>query len=527
MVFLLLITFLTVTPHYFIPIISYPFFFTFSFSVFLISILLLLKYNGAKKYRYLLFSAILFFISLLFYETYLIFGFFIGCFIIIKSFVENKKNMFHKTSFYKEVLPFISVAAIYVIVYFAYRYNIQTNEGFYEGSSFAKDFSIANFFKILWNYNKAAFPTFVYHASQDVISQNSLLEAGHQHNFWYILRNSPIIVIVNAILQCIVFFFLCKEMKPNISWKKIGFGILVVALISISAHILLACSEKYNTTSWHKHNGYVTTFYSYFCVTLIIGLTIYACIKACYRNNYLKYSILSLFTIILFCVSIIIGYSNDHLSRDWQKSQNRFVLVDQLVKENIFDAIDSNAIIFDAELSKTISCSGYWICDGGFRWKDYIFIKTGKKFNLTPDVNTIKEQMELNPQQEIYYIAKYETAKNTDVLVALSKIDDNSSIDFENEENPFWKATSKTARVYYYSAYKNFMFGFVLPEADLQTAIYVNDEQYSIGKKGMNIIEIYNKQKKRKATSFTLQSDESFWVEDFLISNIGYINLEK
>ena len=527
LVFLLLIAFLTVTPHYFIPIISYPFFFTFSFSIFLISILLLLKYNEIKQYRYLLFSAILFFISLLFYETYLIFGFFIGCFIIIKNFVEDRTNMFQKPSFYKEILPFVGAATIYIIVYFGYRYSIQSDDGFYSGSSFAKDFSIANFFKILWNYNKAAFPTFVYHASQDIISQNSLLKTGHQNDFWYILRNSPAIIIVNAILQCIVFFFLCKEMKPNISWKKIGFGIVIAALISCSAHILLACSEKYNTTGWHTHNGYVTTFYSYFCVTLIIALTVYACMKGCYRNKFLKYIVLTLFSVILFYTSVIIGYSNDHLSRDWQKSQNRFVLVDEVLKKNIFDAVDTNAIIYSAELSKTMSGTGHWICDGYFSWKDYVFIKTGRKFNFCKDVQMLKEQMQLNPQQDVYYIARYEAIKNKDALLVLSKIEDNSTINIENEEDPFSISTSKTAKVYYYSAYKNFMFGFVLPESDQQAMIYVNDEQYATGKRGINILEFQNSNKREKVSSFTLKSNEPFLVEDFLISNIGHINLEK
>lgn len=527
LIFLLLIAFLTVTPHYFVPIISYPFFFTFSFSIFLTSILLLLKYNETKRYRYLIFSAILFFASLLFYETYLIFGFFVGCFIIIRNFVEDKKNMLFKTSFYKEVLPFIGAAAIYIVIYFAYRCNIQTDEEFYAGSSFAKNFSIANFFKILWNYNKAAFPTFVYHASQDIINQNSLLIEGHQHNFWYILRNSPTIVIINAILQGVVFFFLCKDIKTNISWRKIGFSVLIVTIISFSAHILLACSEKYNASGWHTHNGYVTTFYSYFCITLIIGLIIYAFLKLFYRNKYMRYVALFLCTLVLFLVSVIIGYSNEHLSQDWQKSQNRFILVDEALKANLFETIDSNAFVYDAQLSKTISKTGHWICDGGFRWKDYVFIKSGQKIDLSSNLNRMQEQIQNNPQQEIYYIARYEDVKSMDALLVLSKIEDNTSINFDDVENPFGNAVSKSAIVYYYSVNKHFRFEFVVPQLQQTSAFYINNQEYGYVNQGVNILEYQNERKKEKITTFTLKCEEPFLVDDFLISTLGSTHAGK
>ena len=523
LILLLLFSFLSVSqPFYFMPIISYPFFFTFSFSILLLSILFLLKYLETNKYKYLILSSFIFFLSLLFYETYLIFLFFVCIFILFQNVSKQGKQVFTKKLFYKEIIPFIAIGIIYVTTYFLYRQSLHENE-IYNGTSFVADFNIRNFFKILWNYNLSALPTFTYHDSQNIIAANSLLETGHQYNFGYLLTHSKITSLVNAFLQGLLFFFLCHKMENRISWKKIVFTFFILILLTFSVHLLIAVSEKYNSSEWwSSHKGYVTTFYSYFFITSIICVIIYAGIKSCYKYKWLKNSFIIVATLFIFCVSIIIGYSNDHLSRDWERGQNCFKMVEEVLKIDVLDDLSEDAIIYSQDLKNVSSQMSQAIFLQLANWKNYIYIKTHKKWNICEKFPSFQEKFAENPQQDIYYFTYFDSPKTQDVLLVLSKIN-NESIKLEEGENLFNNATSNESKVYYYSANKDFIFQFVVPQYSEESIIMINNEIRNISN-GINAIRIENDNKKNAVVSFTLKSDSPFLVKSFAVSNIGFVN---
>jgi len=518
LVFLLLFVFLTVTPNYFIPIIALPVYFTLSFSIFLLSLLALIKYYEVKKDKYLIFSIILIAIALLFYENYLTFILFVLIFIFAKNVSEQGKKIFKSKTVYKEIIPFVAICIAYVAVYYLYRWYVQTENGFYYGTTIAKKFNFDHFFQFIWNPNKAAFPTFVYHKLQGCINANSLLATGHQHNFWYLIKNSQAISLVNALIQCFLFCFLFGKMKPTISWKKIGIGVLTVFILMFAVNFLMAISEKYNAL-YYNMDGYVTTYYLYFCVTLFIALLAYACFKLGYQNKYIRTAVVAVFAFLIFCISIIIGYSNDHLSRDWQHAHSGHLMMEKLIEKDAFDAISDNAIIYMDNYNQSVSKLGNNLYSShSYFWTSYIHIKTHRLFNIHTNFENFKNDVQADPQRDIYYITKYEAQKSSDILLVLSKVNSNS-IDFENEETTF----ANEAEVYYYSANKDFIFQFVIPQCSDESTIMINNEIQKASS-GINAIRIENMNKKKAITTFTLKSDDAFLVKNFAISNIGGID---
>jgi hypothetical protein len=319
-IFLLLIAATTVSPSFHIQMVSYPCFFTFSFSLMLIAILLFIKYLENNKKKFLYFSALLFFIALLFYETYVIFLALFCFIIIIRSFANRGfKNSFQDKNFYKECLPYIIAGGIYLTVYFVFRiiYNYGPHPEIYDGSRLASNFSFKHFFMIISNCNNAAIPGKIYDLQMNVIYANSLLPSGHIDKWGYLLQNLSAISWVNILIQCFLFFFLFLKTDCRISWKKIAVGIIVALVFTFSSHILLGVAEKYNSSWYSWLSGYVTTYFAWFGIMMVIALIFYALYKIGYDISFVRYGILFILTGIVLYFSVIIQYTNEHLSRDW------------------------------------------------------------------------------------------------------------------------------------------------------------------------------------------------------------------
>jgi hypothetical protein len=283
----------------------------------------------------------------------------------------------------------------------------------------------------------------------------------------------------------------------------------------------MAISEKYNAT-YYTMSGYVTTYYSYFCVTLFIALLAYTCLKIGYRNRYIKTSVIAVFTFLIFCISIIIGYSNDHLSRDWQLSHGKHVMMEKVIQEGVFDEVSDDAVVYLANYNETASKLGQNLYSShSYFWASYIHIKTQRQLTVHIDFESLKNSVQADLHRDIYYITKYEAQKSSDILLVLSKIN-HHSIDFEDEKTAFFSATANEAKVYYYSANKDFIFQFVIPQSSEESTITINNEVQKASL-GINAIRIANENRKKAITSFSLKSDDAFLVKDFAISNIGII----
>lgn len=517
---LLLIMNTAITFNNHIPFIAYPFYFTFSFCLCLISVLLFIKYTETCQYKYIIYSAILFFITLLFYEAYLIMLFFMCLYIFIRSRKNRGKiQTYHNKTFYKEILPFILIGILYVILYFSFKFFIfqsQHSDNFYEGSSFAKNFSWSHFFDILLQCTIINLPFQSYLYYQENVAFNTLLITGHQNDLWYILTHAQPIAYINALIQCFIFVFLTSKIKHSISWKKIGWGLFIALLVSFAVHILIGISEKYNSDWYRWMKGYVTSYYSYFFTMLFIILCLYALIKLNSFNKIFHYISIVFCSCLIFSISIITNYTNDNLSREWIRSQHRFVIIDHLIEQKAFDEIPTNAIVYIHDLYHSEQW-GHCIVQNYSKIDDYIILKSKHPMIIANTKDELVQLVAKYPNAPIYYINQKETVKNTELLLSITQINKNS-IHFSHEK-PFENANCQTAAIYYYSPTKDFTLWVNYAQADTTHYMIINSDTVWL-KNNDRSIAIKSIYKNNPITALHLQSETAMKATQFTVSNM-------
>jgi len=90
----------------------------------------------------------------------------------------------------------------------------------------------------------------------------------------------------------------------------------------------------------------------------------------------------------------------------------------------------------------------FW--QSSFVWRNFVYVKTRKQMNIYDKIEDVREKFSENTQQEIYYISHYDSPKTQDILLILSKIN-NESINTDEGTNMFYNATSNEAIMYQYS----------------------------------------------------------------------------
>lgn len=525
--FLLLVTFTPVSSMYHVPFISFPFYFTFSFSLLLASLLSFLHYIESGKYRYVTFSVVLFFIGFLFYEVYLVYYLFFLLFILLRSVhLRGFKASFHNKQFYKEILPFLIIGILYMIAYFSYRIYLTNNElQEYTGNAVSSNINWKNAFNIIFKYNNILNPGFSYRQHQYVIESNSLLLSGRIDKLIYVIKHSHIRDIANALIQCFLFVLLFLKMKFDISWKKIGMGIVAAFVFMLSSHSLLAVTDKYNDSfqvTWMQ--GYVTSYFAYFGLYLIVALLFYLVVKLCHKNKILKALAISAGVIVLFIYSIKISYTNDHIARDYARSQSKFFMIDEMVKRDYFAHIPDSSSMYVESLHQSNSLIYPNFSDWILKWDEYLYYKSDHKINIktTSSKEIINQMILKNPEREVYIADKMESSKSRDVLLAISKM--NLPEIINPEEDIFSKLTTNNVNVYFYSPLKEFLLGFAIADSLPASYVIVNNQDTIPTRNGINTIPIKAERINDKITRINLQTDGAFVNHYFFISSTAINN---
>ena len=440
--FLLLIFNMSVGHESFSLPTAFPFYFPFSFIIFLCGILFFINHTEKNGYWRVLVSALLFFISYLFYENYLVFTLLFCCYILIRNwrrlgFIQTLKSKL----FYREMVPYIAVLALYMVCYLGYRlYLTRTidNINLYDGATIAHHFSPANFFTILNNCTFYTLPcrTYWFDDIREILAENSPLISGHYNNIFYILIHAPALAYINALLQCcILWFIIHKTNFRNLSWRTIVIGVASAMLFAFSAHILIAIAEKYNS-DYATIRTYVTSFYSYFGMMLVFAILIAASIKICSVKQ-IRHVVCAIWCVMIFVGAILSYYTNDLLSKEWKKTQNRITVIDLVARNNFFDKIPENALIYspDAPISKS-------------EYKNLIRMKAHHHYHFAFDQEELLQQYSESPDKMLYFIQTNESKKQGELLMAFSHI---TCIDTCNVLN----AVADEADIFYYSPTKD------------------------------------------------------------------------
>lgn len=455
--FVALLFFTPVTSNLHIPFIAYPFFFCISFGLSCLAVIAFLRYTETQQYRHVVISAVLFLITTLFYETYLVFVALFCLFVLLRNlYLHGIKNIWGKRSFYKEILPFVLVAILYIGAYFIFRMFVN-NE--YDGSSFATHFSLANAWRVMSRCTKIMFPcqTLKLSEVQTVLGHNSLLYTGHYNNLWFMLTHASPIVYVNAALQLFIIGYLLRHYDNKLSYKALFITLGSAVCFALLSHILIAISEKYNAvwSSWII--GYVTSYYAYFGVILAILAATCLLLKVTSVQHYLHQAACLLIIAISAVLLVLTGYNNDNLSREWQRIQMSYNAVTEMIDQHAFDQIRDNDILFYPDMYQ----SGEWgytlYGDDRNEWTYYINLKTLRGLQGCRTVDKLKAMLENDSTARVFYLSKMESNVHNELLLSLSEVDKNT-LDLTSE-TPMRTAECQQTTLYYYSPCKEFSLG--------------------------------------------------------------------
>lgn len=442
----------------FCPPTAFNFYFHFSFLLFMLGVLLFLNYTERKGYWRVIISAILFLCAYLFYETYLIFALLFCAYILIRNWKQfGFVYMLKNKQLYQELIPYFIVSVAYVGCYVGYRqYLVRTIPDFhlYEGAALSANFSLSHFFRIIYQCTIYTLPGRIYSLDTAMVAENSLFIAGHYDNLFFILTHASAVAYINALIQCGILWFLTyKTDFQKLSWKKILIGILVALVFAFSAHTLIAIADKYNADWYRSMKAYVTTFYSYFGMMLAIALVVGASLKAVSSATVKKIIVLG-WCVLLFGFSIVNTYTNEHLSRAWERSQNRMTVIQLMAQDGFFEKIPEGALIYTEALHHT-SDLGFSICNNTFDLEKNINWRAGKNFSFSQDLQTLFNDLTSKQEAPLYFIQAVENQKNNELLVVFSHI---SQIDSTN----ILKSLSDDADIFYYSPTKNYTLFYTL-----------------------------------------------------------------
>ena len=518
--FLVLLMATPISANYHIPFIAYPFYFTFSFALLISAVLLFIKYTETNKYKFLIFSAIIFFISLLFYETYLLFLLFFCIWLFVRNIKLSGgfKNFFKSKTTYKEIVPFASAGLLYVILYFGFRLLLKNEGEIYSGSSFAQNFSWKNFLTVLYELTQTVFPLHIFKLNHIYINQLELSYNSSATSFISILKNTDLSTIVNIAVQLAIFIYLFLRLKNISGYKKLGLGILFSLLFAFLSHSVLAMAEKYNTVDAATIKGYVTSYYSYFGIWLAILLFAIIIYKLVKKNKYLKYTTIVLFSAAFAYVSIVNSYSNRVMARGWEQSQIRFSAINEMIEKEAFKDCPYGSLIYSPDMYWS-DILGYVLVAQGFNWGTYVNIKSGTQLNIISSADRMIEAHYELPDAKIYRLVKIHTSIDNDVLFVLAEVDKNS-INWDKGKDMFVDATCTRAKVYYYSKSNDFVVQFKTVEIASDGFALINSIDIVPISNGINQINVRDITDTGILANFDIEFDVPVYTESFSASNM-------
>jgi len=448
MVLLLLLLDTAITSNNHIATIAYPFYFSFSLILFIGALLLFLNYRERGAYWRIIVSALLMLATFLFYEMYLLFA---VAFLVVITIGHWRSRGLRATlrsrAFWSEVLPYLFVAALYAGCYFGYRLwltNTHKGSAFYAGATFTADsFTLDGFFRVLWRCTRGVLPWQYYMDSQSLMRDNSLLIGGHTNNLWRVLTHAPVIVWINALLQAALLWWLTRSVASSLSRRHLLWGFLAALFLAFFAHALIGITPKYNVEWSHWMRGYVTSFFSMFALMTAFALLIAGSLRL-FRSEGAQRFVRLGWCLFILLLSVLTGYSNHHVGREWAKSQHRFALIDRMSKAGAFDTLPDNAVLYIEELAQTS-----WVANDiskGPELGKYINMRAGRSFHFA---STIDELVQMPANAPVYYLHAAQSQKAGDLLVAIAALDAQTPLRPDS-------LTASHVESYYYSPSKQY-----------------------------------------------------------------------
>ncbi|MFH1159421.1 MAG: hypothetical protein V1733_00530 [bacterium] len=478
---------------------NYPFYFTFSFDLLLISFLLLLSYFEALRKYLLVLSVLLFTIGLLFSEIYVVYLLLFAV-AIVHYFSRKEPRV---VSLLKRAgltfLPFFGVALLYVAVYFIYRVYHPSQ---YIGTMIDnKNLDIPGFFNALWNLSYASYPLTMFEENRQILSMKSELVSGHSPIVLNIILTARIEWIIKGICVALTGFILLTGIN-RFSYKTLLAGSGLAVLLIFLPQIPLALSVKYIAhVEGAGMKGYIPTFFSMFGTVLLICFLLGYLINLLNFNRFVKTGVTFIFASGLFVLSVLTDLNNYTVAKDTRRANLRLYAMDELMKTPSFQLIPSQSTLYTQDLYRSVSHNAGGLTEQGFNWGSYITARTGRNYQVFRKFQDIPIPPP-GQKSPIYSLAAQQAAKSEEILLVLTKLPQKIA-----KEDPPAQFVDQVWLLYY-SAYKIFSVSFRTWDTSVNgnTQMYVNKNCMMI-RPGRNIeLTMYNPQDTQPATFFTIQA---------------------
>ena len=480
---------------------TYPFYFTFSFSLILSSYLLLYHFQKTKKWRYLIFSAFLFGFGLLFYEVFILFFGFAALSIIYNNFCEGKRGFRLIWQMILQMLPFVLVVIGYGLAYILYgHYHPST----YGGTTMSGgEVTFNSFFKVLWNLSYSAFPLTEYDSDlkQDFFRYKSELVDGYRNVVPYLFYHARVEWIVKSILVFILSYYTLIRI-PKIPYVALLIGILISLLIIFIPHVPLALTEKYTFFAINGGmRGYVTTFFSLFGVILFLAMLNSLLLNFTNTFTLFRHGSALVISAGLVMCAFLTDFSNYYVARDVQQANLRLRTVDEMIKSDAFKNIPPYSNIYSSMLWNNTNYMAGGITEQGFQWTYYILCKSGINHPMFRDE---KEFLKITKNSALpgYRIIYHQALKSDNTLLILAQL----AIPGANDT--MVSHVSDKVLVVYYSKCKYFSVSFKRLDvgATEKSRIKINHINDEIDQGNYVEFNIYNTKLYQPATIFTIET---------------------
>ncbi|MEI6174466.1 MAG: hypothetical protein WCR01_12010 [Bacteroidota bacterium] len=477
--------------------VAYPFYFTFSFSLLLISYLLLLRYIGEGKKYLLLVSALVFALGLLFYETYIFFLLFAALTLVFYNLKEKGAYGEGIKKSFVQFLPFLIVGLIYLAAYFVFR---KVYPSQYPGTNFEfKNLTPGNFFMVLWHLAYSSFPLTVYETTHNLFWDKSELINGYSPVVLKLLLTARVEWIIKGLLVAFIGYKLLMN-TPSLKIKGLLSGVLIAMLLIFLPQIPLALTEKYMAyAGLGTMIGYVTTFFSFFGTLLLITLLLSSVMNLFNFSKFVKHGVTGIFVIGFFVCSVLTDFSNYSIAKDMHSANLRFYAVDELMKSDEFKTIPTGTPFYAKDMWNNPSYCARGITEQEFNWNEYFYAKSGVSYLFGREDARFLEYSKtvtLVP----YYLTMRQPERSEEITLVMGRMAPVQPQD--TVVNHF----SDRATIAYYSSYKTFTLTFrVKQDSAITVPLKINHIVEEVNMDKTIEVTVYNTKKSQPATVFVLQ----------------------
>jgi hypothetical protein len=491
---------------------NYPFFFTFSFDLLLISFIFLMRYFEHPRTYFMVLSVLLFTLGLLFSESYLVYLLVVAIGIFAISYRESREVKPALRRSFLVFLPFLCVGVLYVAAYLGFRAAHPSN---YPGTMMdSSQLTVAHFFRVLWSVSITSFPMTVFQENRTLFGEKSELIGGYVPVILNIILTARIEWLIKGACVAVTAVIVLWTI-PGFGYKTLLAGSGIAILLIFLPHVPLAVTVKYieHVVSGHM-TGYVTTYLSLFGTVLLITLVCAYLVSLLNFNRIVKAVGISALTLLFFTCSVLTDFGNYTVAKDTRSANLRLYAMDELMKTDAFLSLPPGSTLLFDHFRPFVSHSAPGLILNNFDWSSYISSKVHIQYNT---YNTFMEipADSTGEAKPLFYLTMRQAYKSEEIMLILARIRPRGIHDTVPD-----RYTDK-AWVLYYSPYKTFSASFRVRNDGLNANVpmKVNHIQREI-LPGENIeMTIYNTQRNQPATLFSITAP-SIDLESILVSDI-------